>query len=342
MKRLPALLIFFCCTLSSFGQQKEDKLFNDQRPLDIALSVSIDQVRASKADSTDVPGTLYYKDGKDSYDSIKVDWRSRGNFRLNECYFPPMSIKIAKDKSTGTLFEGNKKLKLVLPCRNQSDGNTLIVKEFICYKLFEVITPYCFKTRMVNINFTGIQKKTDKNFQLKGILIEDDDKTAKRFNAKIAEDVRASANALQDTADLRLSFFEFMISNTDWSSVFQHNIKLLKPTAGPFIPLTHDFDMSGLVDAPYAVPSDLGDGRPMANSVRDRVYRGWCRSDDVTQFVRNEFIAKEAAIMAVADQYKNELPEKEIKEIKDYLASFFAIIKDDNQYRKKMMADCRK
>jgi len=52
--------------------------------------------------------------------------------------------------------------------------------------------------------------------------------------------------------------------------------------------------MSGLVDAPYSVVSETTEGEiGNQNSVRDRLYRGWCRSDEVTQYVRKEFIAKE-------------------------------------------------
>jgi hypothetical protein len=45
-------------------------------------------------------------------------------------------IKITRKNARGTLFEGNKKLNLVLPCDNNERGNTLILKEFLCYKLF--------------------------------------------------------------------------------------------------------------------------------------------------------------------------------------------------------------
>ena len=89
-------------------------------------------------------------------------------------------IKIEKKQAAGTLFKGNKKLKLVLPCNRQSGSNDLILREYICYKLCEAITPYAFKTRLVNVNMTELRGKKNKNFQLKGILIEDIEKAAKR------------------------------------------------------------------------------------------------------------------------------------------------------------------
>ncbi len=336
------MLLFFCSAPGAFSQQKEDRLFDEKKPLDITLQVSIDQIRESKADSTDVPGVLFYKNDKETFDSVKVNFRSRGNFRLNECYFPPTNIKFKSTDSKGSLFEGTKKIKLVLPCQPQGDGATLILKEYLCYKLYQVITPYALKARLVNIDFTSKLKKNDKQFKLRGIILEDGDKLAKRFDSKIAENVTASPNALQDTADLKMSFFQFMISNTDWSSAYQHNIELIQPKTGRFIPVAYDFDMSGLVDAPYAVVSQAGNEQLPVNSVRDRVYRGWCRAEDVTQLIRQEFLAKEAELMAVPDEIKQDLPEKTYKEVKQYLQSFFAILKDDIQFKKKMMGDCRK
>jgi len=70
------------------------------------------------------------------------------------------------------LFEGNKKLKLVLPCDYGKGSNDLILKEYLCYRLYEHITPYSFKTRLVNIELTEQREKKNRNFSIKGILIE--------------------------------------------------------------------------------------------------------------------------------------------------------------------------
>jgi hypothetical protein len=340
-----AAILFACIFLQVSAQESQDKLFKDIKPLDIALKVSISQVKDNTGDTLYEAHVLYYRDGKEAYDSVKTEMKTRGKFRLENCYFPPLGLKFQKADVKGTLFEGNKSLKLVVPCKSNSSSNNLVVREFLCYKLYEVITPYCFKTRLVNINFTEAQKKKEKNFQLKGIFIENDNKAAKRFNGKIASsNVRAMPNILQDTADLRVSLFQYMISNTDWSSMYQHNIKLLQ--RGPndlFVPITFDFDMAGLVDAPYSVVSETSEGEiGDQQTVKDRLYRGWCRPSDVTEFVRKEFIAKEDQMMASIDPYKDQLPAKEFDWIKSYLREFFKTLKDDGQFRKLIASQCRK
>jgi hypothetical protein len=326
------------------AQGTSDRLFKDAIPLDIALKVSIKEVKDSKGDTTYDAHLLYYRNSKGTYDSVKAELKTRGKFRLEQCYFPPLSLKFQKGDLKGTVFEGNKSLKLVMPCKTQSESNDLIVREFLCYKLYEIITPYCFQTRLVNIDFTEVQKKKEKSFQLKGILVEDADKTAKRFGGKILDKVTATPNVLQDTADLVLSLFQYMISNTDWSSMYQHNIKLMQKGAKDLlIPITYDFDMSGLVDAPYAEVSETTEGAiGEQSSVRDRIYRGWCRPDEITQYVRNDFISKESKLLAAVDALATQLSTKQIEEIKKYLGEFFKTLKDDDEFRKLITSQCRK
>jgi hypothetical protein len=347
MKFIKATIAFLLVCISTYlpAQEKEDKLFKDNHPLDISLKVSIKEVKDNTGDTVYIGNQLLYRNTKGTYDSVKAELKARGKFRLKECYFPPLRIKMEKADIQGTVFEGNKSLKLVMPCKTQSSSNDLVVREFLCYKLYEVITPYCLKTRLVNIDFTEEQKKKEKNFQLKGILLEDADKAAKRFNAKIAdENMRVLPSILQDTADLRVSLFQYMISNTDWSSMYQHNIRLLqRGSSDLFVPITFDFDMSGLVDAPYSVVSETTEGEiGDQQTVRDRLYRGWCRNDGVTQFVRKEFISKEDKLLAAVDGIKDQLPAKQIDDIKDYLRQFFKTLKDDNSFRKLIASQCRK
>jgi hypothetical protein len=72
--------------------------------------------------------------------------------------------------------------------------------------------------------------------------------------------------------------------------------------------------MSGVVDAPYAVVSLVNNEELPIQSVRDRFYRGHCRSSATTDFVRKEYLAKEDQLLSVPDMVKGELSDKEIEE----------------------------
>jgi len=323
-----------------FGQESPDLLFHTQTPLDISIHLSIKQIKKSNGDSSWISDKLYYINTTGQNDSIKVDLKSRGHFRLNDCYYPPLWIKIDKEAAKGTVFDGNKKLKLVLPCYNHKGHDALVSKEYLCYKLCEMITPYAFRTRLVNVDLTEQREKQNKNFKLKGILIEDLDKAAKRFDAKV-EKLNITPRALQDTSALRFYMFQLLIANTDWSTTAQHNAKLIHQRSGNYISLAYDFDMSGLVNAPYSFVALAGETVLPIENVKERLYRGYCRAPGVTEFVRNELLAKEKMLLSIPDLLKGELDDREIKDVKAYLGDFFDILRDDFLFRNNILDKCR-
>src|SRR5688572_29876505 len=119
--------IFICGILQGFAQPEADSLFSSPTPLDIRINISIRQLKDAKEakDTSWVSDKLYYRNSSGSYDSIKIDLKGRGHYRLTQCYFPPLWVKIKKKAAKATPFEGNKKLKLVLPC-NASDRKSVV------------------------------------------------------------------------------------------------------------------------------------------------------------------------------------------------------------------------
>jgi len=323
------------------GQMRPDSLFSSPEPLNIGINISIEHLKDSNGDSAWVSNMLYYRNTAGQNDSIKVDLKTRGFYRLHHCYFPPITIKIAKKDAKGTGFEGNKKVKLVLPCDNQKQSNAFVLREYLCYKLYEVITPYSFKTRLVNVDLTEQRGKKTRNFKLKGFLIEDLEKLAKRCDAKAEEKKSILPNGLQDTSALRFYLFQLLIANTDWSTTAQHNAKLIHQRRGDYISLPYDFDLSGVVNAPYSFVSlDAGTELPI-EKVTQRLYRGYCMATGVTEFVRKEILAKEKDLLSVPDLLKGELDDKEIRGIKKYLNEFFDILRNDFLFKTKVIEDCR-
>ncbi len=338
MKKI-ASLIFCGFILGQMYAQKTDvtAVFQGDKALDTKLRISIKDIKKKTNDSTFLPAMFYVKSSSGAWDSINISVRARGIFRRANCYFSPIRIKIAKKDAKGTILDGNKSLKLVMPCMNNDGKNVLVMKEYICYKMLEVITPYYFNTRLVNIDFTEADGKKVKNFQLTAFLIEDDDLVAKRHHAKVMEKLNLHPRGLNDTSALRHDFFQLMVANTDWSTTFLHNAKLILQEPRKYIPLAYDFDMSGFVNPPYAeVNADLG-----IASVRDRLYRGFCRNEGATREVRRQYIESEPKIMGVLAQYEKEVSPKEYNGMKQYLGEFFAILKDDKQFKQVILDGCR-
>lgn len=339
MKSLLSFLFVLVLTYTASGQKANVAvLFQNQEPIDLKLTSNIKDIKKKTNDSTYLPAVLYIKNASGGWDSLNIEERARGIFRRKNCYFPPIRIKMKKEVAKGTIFEGSRSLKLVMPCENSSEKNELVMKEFLCYKMFEKLTPYYFNTRLTNLQFTEWDGKKAKVHQLVAFLIEDDDVVAKRFGAEIKENMNLHPIRLQDTSSLKHDFFQYMISNLDWSTTFQHNAKTMQQPPFRYIPLAYDFDMSGFVNPPYCVPNEeLGQ-----QDCRDRVYRGFCRPEPVVQAVRQHYLSKEADVMAVMASYEKSFQPREYATMKKYIEDFFAILKNDGDFKKRIVDGCRK
>jgi hypothetical protein len=311
------------------------KLFQDEQPLSVRLEYSFTEIVKSNSDSIYFPAVLYYSRDSQHWDSVRIGVRGRGKFRREHCFFTPIRIKIDKDDAKGTLFQGNRNLKLVLPCTTGPQYNDMLLKEYICYQMYEPLTPYTFNTRLLNASVVDVGGKKKKIYDVKAFFIEDDDVAAKRFNGKAIDD-SVHPRQINDTSSLRLDFFEYMIANTDWSSSFQHNSKTIR-IGNKFVPIAYDFDMAGFVNASYA---QYNPTLPIT-SVRERLYRGYCRDENVVQFVRKDFIESMPSVFEALDLFESNFDAKEFTKMKKYIQEFFDVLNDDKLFRIRILTRCR-
>ena len=312
-----------------------DALFSDQTPLEIKLGYSNKDMNRKTNDSTFIDTTLEFLQNE-KWSSLQVNLRARGNFRRNECYFPPIKMKIKKDQYQGTIFDGNKTMKLVLPCKLESENNDNILQEYIAYKIYERISPFHFKTRRVNIDFSEPKGKKIKKFALKGFLIEDDKRVAKRHEGKVFERY-VHPMAMQHLTSVQNAFFQYLLGNTDFSVAYQHNGKLLYVNK-EIIPLPYDFDMTGWVNPSYAtVNTTLG-----INSVQDRKYRGFKREQQYFDEVRQQFLDQKADLMKMISSFEGEFSnQSEYENMFEFLKSFYDVLEDDSKFQKSIVEDSR-
>lgn len=207
--------------------------------------------------------------------ALPLKVRARGHFRRmrTNCDMPPLWIDFTKEaKLKGTLFEKQNKLKLVTPCK----GDNYVVREFLIYKIYNLISPQCMRARLVKVSFEDSMGKVKPQTQY-SILIEDDMKAARRNHTYVKDVMMVRMENVNAAEFVKLAVFQYLIGNTDWSVPYLHNIKLAyKDSASTPIAIPYDFDHSGMVDAPYAMPPEQLE----LTSVRERRYRGYCQPMD--------------------------------------------------------------
>ena len=240
---------------------------------------------------------------------------------------PQLKLRLKKRDASNTIFSDNRILKLVLPCKNERDKNDNILKEFIAYKIYEIISPFYFKTRRLEINYTDQKRKNQKNFNLIGFFIEDDDKVAKRFDSKIIKR-KISPLAMDDFNSVNLSFFNFLIGNTDFSSAHQHNGKLLFYEK-KIIPIPYDFDLTGWVKPKYG----SGITNRLGYSFEERNYIGFKREKSIYSKVRNHYLTLKEKILKTVELYESEFEyKKSYYLMMNYLREFYEILENDKLY----------
>ncbi|MEO0570987.1 MAG: hypothetical protein AAF039_04725 [Bacteroidota bacterium] len=342
MKRAMIFWLCLCCTwVNLLGQETfSAKIFFNDSPLQVKLSYSLKKVRKTTNDSTYLETQLYYVDENEQWQSIDTKIRKRGNFRLRTCYYPPLKIKMAKKGEVKPPFSENRKFKLVSPCFRDDKSNDLVVKEFIAYKLYEKLSPYHFKTKLLDIDFEEVRSKNAKKKRLKGFLIEDIDDVAKRLDAK---QLKRKVHPLEQDAYISIinAFFQCMIGNTDFSTGYQHNEKLLFK-GGESYPVPYDFDMSGLVNPPYATVSQIQGKQLPIQKVTQRLYRGFIRERNLIFEVRDLFLGKKKMLLGVFDEYQSFFERiSEHKKGKDYVIGFFDAIEDYDKFESMILHNLR-
>jgi hypothetical protein len=331
--RIGLVFIFAFFYSHSFSQ---NVLFQSKEPINLRATGSTKSIKKNSNDSTLVAGKFEYQHDN-QWITVPVRSRVRGNFRLKNCYFPPLKLKLKKKDVAATEFAGNKSLKLVLPCKTSSDKNNLILKEYLCYQFYQVLSPYYFKTRLAKLELTEISRKKPRTYSLLTFFVEDNSLVAERSGGKVSELKGINPAAFDEKQSIRNDYFQYMIGNADWSAVYQHNSNTLVVN-GKYVPLSYDFDMAGFVNAGYAQasPPTLGTGDP-----RERVYRGFCKSQQAMEEIRKEFLEKEGALYAIIDAHESHFSNYDVNDMKGYLGEFFSILKSEYSFKASIVEGCR-
>ncbi|MBO0947185.1 hypothetical protein [Fibrella forsythiae] len=256
---------------------------------------------------------------------LPINLQVRGHFRRSSanCTFPPLYLTVPKQPAKGTPFAKQSALKLVTHCNNEA----YVVNEYLVYKLYNLFTDLSFKARLAQVTYADSAKK-QAIYSRWGILLEDDSDVARRNRSKVYKS-RYRAENCDTLATATMAIFEYMIGNTDWSVVYQHNVRLVTDsTKARPLPIPYDFDHSGIVAAPYAKPAE----QLNISSVQERLYRGPIYPQSVLRQVIARFNTLKPQIYAI---YTNEkrVERGYVKQTLAYLDDFFALINDPQKAR---------
>ena len=313
-------------------------LFTNDSVLKIKLSGNLRDLMTDKGENPqNHPIVISYAEASGNQLSVNSQARTRGHFRktMGNCTYPPLLLQFTKsDTLSSSIFKDQERLKLVMPCV----GDDYVVKEWLVYKIYNLVTPTSFRARLVSVELYDTKKKKSTS-PFYGILLEEDRQMAKR-NEDVVVKRQLRPEETDQTTFLKMAMFQYLVGNTDWSVQYQ-NIKLVAPgtdTMTTPITVPYDFDHAGLVSPPYAKPAE----QLNMSSVRDRRYRGYCMQD----------IKKFDDVIALYNKIKPDiyklytdctlLDAKYVKSTIKYLDEFYETINNPSAFKKEFSYPCDK
>jgi hypothetical protein len=312
-------------------------LFRSQETLSFTLASDFAAINRDRdpQSTRQFPGTLQVTGGTGT--PIPVQVGARGHARRNPlvCEMVPIRLDFEKKDVAGTVFEGQGELKLVTHCNNRN-GEQYVLTEYLAYRIYNLFTPRSFRARLVKVSYVG-PKPERSPVPRYGMLLENDDDVARRMEGRAYTVPNRLFNYIEPDSLLLMMMFEYMIANTDISIMGLHNVKLVQVQPATLYPVPYDFDYSGFVNTGYGAV----DTRLDLASVRDRLYRGPCRTMAEYAPVLAAFNAKKGDVVALIDQMPDMTPNRR-QDARAFLEEFFAVASNPAKAKRVFVDQCKK
>lgn len=334
MKKIVYFFMTFAFVIPfSLAAQKIDKVkfFEDESVIDATLEIDMKDLLGKKAKERFLPATFSMMMADGSTLTEKITASVRGNFRRELCFMPGLKLKFNADSNNRT--SKLKELKLTNGCNTNDDAGQLVMKEFLAYKIYNLVTDKSMRVRLVKMNFKDAAGKKKPYTQM-AFFTEDIDEMAKRNKMIEIEGTSFGTEVTNRDQMTLVTLFQYFIGNTDWSVPAYHNIKLIGPkddnNTRPYV-VAYDFDICGFVDPPYATVDEQL--QVYITNVRERLNRGYPRTMEELNVAIKIFNDKKAQIYDLVN--KNEyLSTRSKNSTISYIDDFYKTINDEREVKR--------
>ena len=343
MKAFLSSILFSCVLLCQvlYGQTATiDKVqfFNDTSILKATISTNMGKLfRQKDKTGNQFQANFTYRLPGDSAINEPILLEIRGHFRKDNCYLPPLKVVFKYKKSSALYTLGS--LKLVSQCKTAETYDQYLLREFLVYKIYNLLTSMSFNVRLLDLSLLDSSGKK-RTITEHAFLMEDIKDLAKRNNCIDWKKGKLNSEQTDRRQMTLVAIFEYMIGNTDWGVPVNHNTRLIISKKDslhrPYV-VPYDFDYSGFVNTDYAVPDEnLG-----IQNVRERLYRGYPRTMEELNEVLDIFKRQKEKIYDLINNFEL-LTSKSKKDMITYLDDFFRIINEPNQVQNIFIKNARR
>lgn len=262
-----------------------------EQPRQLRLTVAMDSVLAKSR--SDLPAEVVFTDVLGRQQKWPLEVSIRGKFRRQRCGFPPLKFNFKKKELAAAGLDKFDKYKVVSTCAADPAFTQLVLKEYLAYRVYNLLTPNSFRVQRVDITYVDVNGNHPERTEV-GFIIEETDEMASRLGGEEVENaLNLPVADFDPKAEATHALVQYLIGNGDVSLPMARNLKVVKRPDGSLIPVGYDFDFSGWVGAPYASPTaEVGQ-----QSIYQRVYLGYAQSDETLRAVAEHFSQRRRAVM---------------------------------------------
>lgn len=305
-------------------------LFQDSSITQMVITTDLVHLIRHKFTEGYIPARLEFKT-----EELREDWNikvaPRGKSRKKICEMPPLRLKFSKKDLKKQGFKNYNKLKLVTYCRDKKKYEYYVLREYLAYQLYNILTDFSYRTQLVKVIYQDSLQRV-KPLVYHGFILENTDEMANRLNSREIKKFECTRDSVRSFHYDVFAMFQYMIGNTDWKLELLHNVKAVKHRInGEYVPIGYDFDYSGLVDTEYATPNP---DHYQAN-IRQRIFLGDINDCETLQPSIDLFLQKkEALLQCCADA--DYLTAKQRKSVIKYLNEFFKQLENPKKLRRRL------
>jgi hypothetical protein len=320
-------------------------LFASDDIIAVTLEAPWSGMRRRNAEPRRHPAVLGHVDAQGREHRIASTVEPRGITRRRLCRFPPLWLRFEPGVAEGTVFGGQRALKLVTHCDPRPRWEQHYVLELLAYRIHNRITGDSFRVRPLRVTYLD-PRDGDADGPRFAFAIEHVDDMARR-NGRVR--LRSGAFRPRDYDPLALSrfmLFQYLVGNTDWEvqgvadePECCHNVRVTAAdgaATADLVAVPYDLDSAGLVDAPYAGP----DARLQIRAVTERLFRGFCIHNPALAAARGELLGAREAILAMVRDEEG-LDARRRQAALRYLEAGFDTLASDASFAREVTARCR-
>lgn len=336
MKSTFLFLLFFLNGLVLTGQATSFlQEIKQDSAIDLYLTLDWKDIERHKQDKAYRPAKIALETTDGDAFSLDARVRTRGHMRLGICSFPPIKLKFEKSDLALHSLSPLNEVDLVHHCHEGDQYDQYLLREYMAYKLFELISPYSFHVQLVRLHYQN-PSGGEAHESSYAFLVENMEELADRLHGKRNKNAIISKNAIEREPFLKVCLFQFMIGNTDWYIPSRHNLEFIGVQPNKLlVTVPFDFDYSGFVSTPYAVHHETLN----ISSVSVRYYQGWCQTDEEVTEALKIFRDQKEKILGMCDHIQG-FNERSVKHTREYLEEFFNIIENPKKMENQILRHC--